>query len=126
MTDDVERVAGSVAVPAQGKVPWRADSAWRVISLTPFGLALVLVLLALFAQSSVGGPMGKPPDILGIPLGIALDAVVLAWAALGARVIWTTRSLPMATIALLTTTGPAVVLLVLGPAIILILQNLSS
>jgi len=120
----MEPVAQPSPQPAPGQVRWRADSAWRVISLTPFGLALVLVIVALFAGSSPGSPMGKPPDILGIPLGIALDAIVLAWAALGARVIWTTRSLPMATIALLLTTAPAIILLILGPAIIVILPNL--
>jgi len=122
MTDDVSPAA-EPRQPAPARIAWRADGAWRLISLTPFGLALVL---AIFARTYFGSGLGKPPDILGIQLGVAVDALALGWAALGARVIWTTRSMAMATIALLTTTAPAIVFLVLGPAIILILQNLSS
>lgn len=106
----------------QGKPAWRADSTWRTLSLIPFGEAL---LLAVFPQNYFGPLFAKPPDILGIPLGLVLEVLVLAWAALGARVIWTTKSQGMATIALLATTAPAVPVLLLLPAIVLILQNMA-
>ena len=101
---------------------WRADSAWRTLSLLPFGEALLLVL---FAPNYLPPLFAKPPDIVGIPFGIVLEALVLAWAALGARVIWTTRSQVMASIALLATTAPAVPLVLLGPAIIQIAQSMA-
>ena len=62
--------------------------------------------------------MAKPPDIVGLPLGVVVDALTLAWAALGAYVIWTTRSLTLAALALVTATAPAVVILILTPAAI--------
>jgi hypothetical protein len=117
MTTELE----SAAQPPRRRSQWRADSAWRVISLTPFGLALVLVI---FANSYLPGIMSKPPDILGLPLGAVVDALTLLWAALGAYVIWTTRSLAVASIALLASTGPAVVVLIFAPAAIRIMVNL--
>jgi hypothetical protein len=101
---------------------WRADSAWRTLSLIPFAEAL---LLFLFARSYFPGLASKPPDIVGLPFGLVVDAVILGWAALGARVIWTTRSQVMASIALLTTTAPAVPILLLLPAIAVIVQNMA-
>jgi hypothetical protein len=109
-------------VQTSGAPRWRADSAWRTLSLIPFGEAL---LLAVFAQNYFGPLFAKPPDIVGIPFGLVLEVLILAWAALGARVIWTTKSMAMATIALLTTTAPAVPALLLLPASILIIQNLA-
>jgi len=108
--------------PVQLSQQWRADTAWRTLSLIPFGEAL---LLAVFARSYFPGLASEPPSILGIPFGIVLEAIILAWAALGARVIWTTKSQAMATLALVTTTGPAVPLLLVTPALILIMQNLA-
>ena len=108
--------------PRQIRPLWRADTAWRTLSLIPFGEAL---LLAVFARSYLPPLFSKPPDMLGIPFGFVLVVIILAWAALGARVIWTTKSPAMATLALLTTTGPAVPLLLVTPAIILIMQNLT-
>jgi hypothetical protein len=108
--------------PARVRVAWRADTAWRTLSLIPFGEAL---LLAVFARSYLPPLFSKPPDILGVPFGFVLELLILAWAALGARVIWTTRSQAMATLALVTTTGPAVPLLLFTPAIIQILMNLA-
>ena len=115
-------ISGAPVTPVETRMPWRADRTWRTLSLIPFGEAL---LLAVFARSYFPPLLSKPPDIVGIPLGIVLEAIILAWAALGARVIWTTRSQAMATLALVTTTGPAVPLLLLAPALILIMQNLA-
>ena len=115
-------MAGQPVQGPQVTPRWRADSAWRTLSLIPFGEAL---LLAVFPKNYFGPLFAKPPDVLGIPLGIVLEVLILAWAALGARVIWTTKSQAMATIALLATTAPAVPVLLLLPAIVLILQNLA-
>lgn len=123
MGGSMSSVSGAPVAPIQTRVPWRADRAWRTLSLIPFGEAL---LLAVFARSYLPGLMAEPPDIVGIPFGIVLEVIILAWAALGARVIWTTKSQAMATLALVTTTGPAVPLLLLTPAIIMILLNLAG
>ncbi len=108
--------------PRQIRPLWRADTAWRTLSLIPFGEAL---LLAVFAGSYLPPLFAKPPDVLGIPFGFVLEVIILAWAALGARVIWITKSQAMATLALLTTTAPAVPLVLLAPAIIRIMENLA-
>jgi len=108
--------------PTGYKRQWRADSAWKTLSLIPFVEA---PLLWVFGPTYLSVILAKPPDIVGIPLGIVLEVLVLAWAALGARVIWTTRSPALASIALLVATAPAVPLVLLLPAIILIMQNLT-
>jgi hypothetical protein len=100
---------------------WRADRVWRLLVLAPFAEALVLSLLA---TSYFPALASKPPDMVGIPFGLVLDAILLAWAALGARVVWTTRSPIMASLAVITTTIPAMAVLPFTPAIILIMQNL--
>jgi hypothetical protein len=115
-------ISGTPVRPVETRMPWRADRTWRTLSLIPFGEAL---LLAVFARSYLPPLFAKPPDMLGIPVGFVLEVLILAWAALGARVIWTTKSQAMATLALVTTTGPAVPLLLLAPALILIMQNLA-
>lgn len=101
----------------QVKPRWRADGVWRLLALTPFALSLLTPVYfpAMFA---------KPPEILGIPVGLVLDVIALGWAGLGAIVVWTTTSRVMASIALVTTTAPTIVVLVFSPAIVLILQNL--
>ena len=49
-----------IAVREDRNPPWRANSAWRTLSLIPFGEA---VLLALFAQSYFPALIATPPDI---------------------------------------------------------------
>jgi hypothetical protein len=78
----------------------------------------------IFANSYLPGILGKPPDIVGLPLGLVIDVLALLWAALGAYLIWTTRSLTVASIALLAATGPAVVVLIFAPAAMRIMVNL--
>ena len=107
---------------SQAAPRWRANSAWRLLSLLPFGWAAIIVLTSPLATSPM---FAKPPDILGIPLALVFDGLLLAWAGLGARVVWMTRSSIMASLALVATTAPAIVLLTLTPAIILIMQNLA-
>ena len=107
---------------APARRQWRADGAWRLMSLTPFGLALVL---AVASTGSIVVGLNQPPTLAGLPLDLLLDAIALAWAALGAYVVWTARSLAAATVALTFATAPAIIVLILGPAAILILQNLA-
>ena len=101
--------------------PWRASAGRRIASLAPFGLALALALLA---RSYFGIGLGSPPDILGVPLGLAIDGLVLAWAALGALIVWTTGSRSAASLALALITLPSMLAIIFTPALILILQHL--
>jgi len=102
--------------------PWRADRVWRAFSLIPFVEAVVIP----FSSASFFSPMfAKPPDWLGLPFGFVLEMLVLTWAALGARVVWTTRSRAIATLAVVATTVPGAALQLLIPGVILIMQNLT-
>ena len=100
---------------------WRASIALRLVSLTPFAFALVISLVSrrffdpLFAEA---------PTVLGIPVGLVVGGGALMWAALGALVVWTARSPLLAMLALLLFTVPSILALILGPALILIVQNL--
>jgi hypothetical protein len=101
---------------------WRASGPARLATLAPFFLA---VALKLFAPVYFGGPV-NPPEILGIPLGVVVGALTLAWAGLGALIVWTTGSRLAAALALAFLTLPSMFAMILGPAIILILQNLEG
>ncbi len=94
---------------------WRANRTWKTISLLPFIEALAIQVLSMTYFSPM---FAKPPDWLGIPFGLVLEVLLLGWAALGAAVIWTTRSPAKATIALVVTSGPASVLQLFIPALI--------
>ncbi len=100
--------------------PWRAPPVLRAVSLLPFGLAIALELLA---RSYFGGPM-MPPEVAGIPLKIVVTGLELAWAAFGALIVWTAGSRIAASLALVFITLTSMLAIILGPALILILQNL--
>lgn len=100
---------------------WRAPALLRIGTLMPFVLALAIPLLA---GSRLGRPMSDAPDVAGLPRDVVLVGLVLAWTAFGALVVWTTESRLAATLAYLLVTLPSMFALILGPAIILVLQNL--
>ena len=110
---------GQASAPAT--VPWRAPAGARIASLAPFFLAVALQLLA----PKYFPPMfAAPPAIMGLPLGAVVGALTLAWAAFGALIVWTTHSRLAAALALAFLTVPSMFALILGPAVVLILQNL--
>jgi hypothetical protein len=109
------------ATPAR---PWRSDPITRLTTLAPFALAFYFDFLY---RPVLGGPMfSRPPEALGLPLGIWLQIAFLSLAAVGAWVVWTTRSPLKSAIALVLCTPVAIVGLLFGPAVVLILQNLGS
>src|SRR5262245_42155656 len=70
--------------------PWSADWITRVLTLTPFAFAAWAYL---FARPFLGGDIfSAPPSIVGIPLGLVMEALILLWAALGTWVVWRTGS----------------------------------
>lgn len=102
--------------------PWRAPAAARLSSLAPFLLA---VALQLFAPVYFRPVLARPPEILGVPLGVVVGALILAWAAFGSLIVWTTQSRLAAALALGFLTIPSIFAMILGPTVILILQNLT-
>lgn len=99
---------------------WRSPPLLRAVSFLPFALAIGL---ALVARSYIGRPM-MTAESVGIPLNLVIGALTLAWAAFGALIVWTTSSRTAASLALVFITLPSIFAMILGPAIILILQNL--
>ena len=83
-----------------------------LVSLMPFALLLVLY---------VGWPaygdaaFQTPPDIVGIPLGMAGLAIALGWAVLGVYLVSEATSFGAALILLLVCTLPAAVGVVIAP-----------
>ena len=93
----------------------------RALSLTPFA---VPVAEYLFAGTYLARGMGSPPDIVGIPLGVVVQTMLLAWATLGAVLVWRARSMPWATWALLIFAPLAIVGLVFAPAVVMLMANI--
>lgn len=93
-----------------------------LIALGPVAIGLFLTYLA---APSLGRPMfAEPPALLGIPLQLVIMIIALGWGAIGGYVVATTRRPWVLPVALLVFTVPAIVTIVLGPAIVLVLENL--
>lgn len=105
----------TIAVPRRTR-PW-----WRTLmGLTP------LVAFA-FIVSRWGWPrFDKPPEMLGLPLGVVVLGVALAIMLAGVLALRRTSSSLAAVLIILLFTFPATILVVIGPAIIFILQNLKA
>lgn len=103
--------------------PWRSDPITRVSALAPFALAFYIDFIQ---RPTFGGIFAKPPELVGLPAGMWLQISLLSWAAVGAWIVWTTRSRLKSALALLLFTVPALFGIMLGPAVILIWQNLAD
>lgn len=92
----------------------------RLVALTPLWLFLVLAV-----RGSFWNPFfSAPPSIAGVPLGLVVLGLCGLWMLLGLVIVWDTRSAAMQALGLLLFTLPATMLLVMGPAMVLIIQNL--
>jgi hypothetical protein len=111
-----------LALPgADGPGTHQGGSASRFAAFTPVWAWTVLTL----AGSHYFDPMFMtPPDILGVPLGVAMGAVIVGWMAIGAAAVWSGRSPRVEFLILAVFTIPATVATVLGPALIPILMSL--
>ena len=93
----------------------------RIAAFTP----LWVLIIASVALPSFSNPIfAKPPEILGVPLGVVMDAIAMVWMLIGVIVIWDARSRLVDALLLTFFTIPATLLVVLAPALILIMQNL--
>lgn len=90
-------------------------------------LPIVLWLLARPLAPRLSEPMvvTPPPSPPGIPLADLLLAAAVGWALLGGVIVARSRKLWVVALGLFVFTIPAFFAVILGPAIILILQDLA-
>jgi hypothetical protein len=118
----VQPVEGDVRMPIdRGTGRWHAGRDAQIAVVIPFAVTAVLYVVPGYFDRL----FMSPPDIIGIPFGFVLQMVTLAWAALGAAVVWQTPFRFMAALALTVCTGPAVIVAVLTPMLIGVMQNLA-
>lgn len=95
--------------------------AWMIAALAP----AFMVLLFWAATPNFMAPMFEnPPEALGVPLGSAVMGFSVIWYAIGIAVIRFSPGRRL--LAFLVFIVPATVALVLGPGLILILENLAA
>jgi hypothetical protein len=83
-------------------------------------------LILLVAAPRFFAPMlDDPQRILGIPLGVVFESATMGWMLIGVVLVWDTQSLLVRSFVLVFFTMPATFAVVLAPAVILILSNLS-
>lgn len=113
-----------VVPPGQARPITRRDAssiARRLVALTPLWILLVTFVARGAYWVSFFGPQH---EILGIPRSVAMIGLAMVWMVLGLVLTWDARSRLTQAVALLVFTIPATLFLVLGPAIVLIVQNL--
>jgi hypothetical protein len=113
--------AGPAAIPASHQQG--GNRAPRVlIGLLP----LWILLFLLVAAPSFMAPMfANPPEVLGLPAGVVILAIALTVMTIGIAILGLTSSTKAAIAALVGFTAPSLVLLVMAPAMILAIVNLS-
>jgi hypothetical protein len=108
--------AAPVAPPSRSRLPM------RIAALTPLWLFLIAQLL----PGGFSRPLfSKPPEMIGLPFGVILGALATGWMLLGLVLVWNSRSRLTDLLALVVFTVPATLFVIFGPAVILIMQNLS-
>jgi len=107
--------------PDHRPVPVPPARARVVVALTPIWMLLALLVL----RPGFFDPIfDNPPGIAGMPAGALIMAVGLVWGLIGARLMRSRRSDAGALLTLLAFATPATFAVILGPALILIVQNL--
>jgi hypothetical protein len=96
--------------------------ATRLTAFTPLGVQLIL---SVAAPRFFGPMLDNPPSLLGIPLGVVVEAATMVWMLIGVVLVWDTQSLLVRSFAFVFFTIPATFAVILSPALILIAQNLS-
>lgn len=91
----------------------------RLIGAIP----LLLVGILYVTAPSFFGPQ---PELFGLPAKLVFMAGAGSWALIGLGLVWDARSWLIDVLGLLLFTIPAMLFLILGPAIILIIENLAA
>jgi hypothetical protein len=97
---------------------------WLVRGITALPL-VVWTVLSLVAPGFTDPVYDNPPGVLGLPAGILLLLAGLAWGLLGMLIVWRTTSSVVTVAALVLFTVPATIAIVLGPAWVLVIQQLA-
>jgi hypothetical protein len=106
-------------VPALSR-PWHPGLAGRLAALTPLWAQIIGTAAW---PTYFPAMVREPPDIVGIPLGVAMEGIALIWMLLGTAVVWNARTQSTGLLGLLFFTTPATILAVFTPALVLLLQN---
>lgn len=101
-------------------------SAEARIGLALTSLPFILIVVLMFLAPGFLDPLfASPPAILGLPAGVVFLFIALAWAVLGILVGRSARSNARILLAMVVFALPASMAIFLGPAAILIIQNLA-
>lgn len=102
-----------------GWTPWGMRS--FVIALLPLWALAILSLIGDY----FGPVLRSPPSFVGLPLGVVLLTVATILAVLGAIGMSSSRSQRRSVVAIAFLTVPATILVIVAPAVILLVINLS-
>ena len=91
----------------------------RLIGAIPLWLGPLLYLIS----PTFFGPK---PELLGLPTSLVMLVGAMSWALIGLGIIWDARAWVVDALALVVFTIPALLFMIIGPAILLIVQNLGA
>jgi len=97
----------------------RPRIAMRLIAAIPLWLGPLIYLMS----PTFFGPN---PELLGIPQSLVMTVGAMSWALIGLGIIWDARSWLVDALVLVVFTIPAMLFMIIGPAIILIIQNFGA
>ena len=121
--DEIEEDQPTALDDRRSQTPaWRSPRTLRLLSLTPFAVPIAELLLV---RDYVAVLLGAVPSIVGVPLGLVLELMLLGWAALGAALVWRARSARLAQLAVFLFAPTAIAGLLFRPALIVLMQNLA-
>jgi len=124
-----------VPTDALGGAPENAQTGWaahrggdfRVLGYLVTSAPIILFVFLRVAAPDFFDPLfTNPPAIAGLPFGIVIMAGVFAWTLVGILIVNRTRSSTGIVVALLVFTLPAIFVMLLTPAVVLIMVNLAT
>jgi len=134
-TGPPESGTGEVPAVAVGAARENAQTGWaahrggdfRVLGYLVTSAPIIMFVFLRVAAPDFFDPLfTNPPAIAGLPLGIVMMAGVLAWTLVGVLIVNRTRSSTGIVVAILVFTLPAIFVMLLTPAVVLIAVNLAT
>jgi hypothetical protein len=112
-------VSSLPAAPTAEKV-WHPSPLSNVVAFLP----LWVLIYSLFAFQTYFEPLGSEyPNILGIEPGVIVDAMAMLWMAIGVVLLWNARSVRIVALVYTVFTIPAIAVVLVSPAVVLIVLN---
>jgi hypothetical protein len=108
-----------VSTEASGHNTWRAI----LVGLSPLWL---LVLAAIWSPAFLDPLWTNEVAIAGLPAGVAVLGAIGLLTVAGTLVIWRARSRAVLAAGMIVLTFPALWLVILGPSIVLVLENTAT